>query len=49
MQEHAFQALFLKYFVPIEITVFIVSSNGVSLRGQVHPNLMGPTSLDGDL
>jgi hypothetical protein len=49
MQEHALEALFLKRFVPFKITVFIITGNGVPFRCQVHPNLMGPTCLDGDL
>jgi hypothetical protein len=31
MQKHSLQTLFLKYFVPFEITVFIVTGNGVPL------------------
>ena len=49
VQKHALQALFLKRFVPFEIAVFVISSDGVSLRSQVHSNLMSSPSLDGDL
>ena len=49
MQEHALQALFLKYLVPLEISVFIVPGNGVPLGGKVNSDLVRSSCLDGDL